>query len=258
MLSLIDAGRISSLRDFLRFFNKQIRRYFSALLNVNPKLLSAAVTFHFWHSSQPLDGLHFHAHVILPNVSAFHTRLSRSGAFPVHVLHEARAVFSMAIYSFLGFPLNLQEFVIHSSFLLGDADFPARLQHLTRYIARSPLQDLTKLYDSLSSGIFFDAGLSELLKLIDVFVKSKTLRFFGFLSPVLRKKFGLYRLAPAASQWEAVPGIFLTFLRVVGEFITFVAIDSSGRYELQFPSSLASHGPQSPPRLWGWGASGAG
>jgi hypothetical protein len=196
--------------------------------------VAAKVSWHWWHSSDPLKGPHWHAHVMVPNISV--TPIADPPPTPAlshaHVMvpnisitplggGEASMIQSRGVLS----PDRLKELkvlwadaVFSCKFvrelggesrpdLVVDYHFLTRnrgknsISHRARYDYRHPMQDFAAFVDKRGLPSMDDERVEWFLSRCEFLQGVQLVRSVGWLSNPKIKKIGLKRVEPESENW---------------------------------------------------------
>ena len=265
---LVIDGKIEQVRKILRHLTEDVQ---ASLVDVFGPGVAALVSWHWWHSGNPLSGTHLHAHVTVPNVDVRldpetgswrpeMNPLRRRGVLSADELERLRVGYGERVSShrwtkaagiFRDWRPNA-----HVRFTTR-ADGQG-YRHRARYDFRSPVSDLLAMVepdavrdarqlhadllteDELMSAAVDvaelaceDEKLSWWVHAAQFWQSIKTIRYTGWLVNSARKSLGLLKLpASGEPEWSSV-GLYRV-LNFDSDGVTVERWRAGGRYEEQW------------------------
>lgn len=248
IFSEIAAG--PALRRTLAALTDGVKRHLAAAFALPAQQLAAAVTWHYWHSERPLDGPHWHAHVIVPNARRDRHPVARRGVVPERRLDAALESWRTTLTKMFPSAFIPPQIVQHVAYISNNAAGHRRLRHLARYVSRHPMADLLAyakrepaLYSRPAEAVAAIQFWSRVQSL-------KTRRYLGYLHPGQRRAVGLVTAEPSGDVWTPVPGGIRRLLRWLPEGLL-VSFWKDSREQTEIvPRHLVLASDPSPPTLW--------
>jgi hypothetical protein len=175
--------------------------------------VAAKVSWHWWHSSKPLTGAHWHAHVMVPNIvdtGAGHEVLRARGMLSTEQLQALKALWAEQVSS-CRFVAALGESVpaeltVNHRFLTQNKG-RASLAHRARYDYRHPMQDFVAFTEKHGLPELDAPGLAWFLDRCEFLQGVQLVRAVGWLSNPKLKKIGLERAEPENDGWVKDEGV---------------------------------------------------
>lgn len=218
--SVVGRCHRSDLRNCLGKLTKAAQRTLCAFFGADVGL---KVNWHWWHSSDPLSGPHWHMHVLVPNIrflaDGSSTIVQAMGKVSDDSLDALKVSWAKHV-SRLGFVKKLRKQVPDA--LTVNYRFLTKwkgkysLAHRCRYDARHPMQDVESWV-----GVHEDKnGLPDLdspwlkwfLHRLSVLQGVQLARSLGWCSNAKAKQIGLEKYRPD-DAWERVPGVVYRFMK---------------------------------------------
>lgn len=254
------------------------RDYVAGMLRADPRELGAAINVHWWASDNPTrggaDGWHWHAHVMVPNVSRDGRDVRRRAKFTPAELEAGRA--RLAALLAAAWPAidaaNLRPNA-HARYFLADEKGARRWRHRTRYDARHPFADLLKVTrpagpdraigqdrggrPELAFSIDAAPELERFALRVEDLQSLKTRRYVGWLVPGTRKKVGLVKPERdddgAGDEWVALEDGYRRIRRWTSGGLELVRFDRfTGEAVAEVVAELVDFDSQGPPVAWGY------
>lgn len=181
----------------------------STLVGIYGDGVAAKVSWHWWHSPQPLTGPHWHAHVMIPNIDVSDcgrgaSVLRSRGTLEPEKLQSLKVLWAKNVFSckFLAdFGQNSRpELVVDHSFLTRNRGKNS-LAHRARYDYRHPMQDFCAWIDKRGLPSMTDEGVEWFLSRCEFLQGVQLVRSIGWLTNAKLKKVGLQRFEPETDRW---------------------------------------------------------
>ncbi len=203
--------------------------------------VAAKVSWHWWHSSKPLTGAHWHAHVMVPNIvdtGNGHDILRARGMLTADQLDALKSIWAEQVAG-CRFVMGLNESVpdeltVNHRFLTQNTG-RASLAHRARYDYRHPMQDFMAFTEKNGLPELDDAGLSWFVDRCEFLQGVQLVRSIGWLSNSKIKKIGLERTEPENDGWVKDEGVVFELEYFDNEGARFVAFyPDTGRSHSQW------------------------
>lgn len=250
MAEMSEAAAGPALRRALTALTDGVKRHLAAAFSLPSQQLAAAVTWHYWHSERPLDGPHWHAHIIVPNARRDRYVVSRRGVIPAQRLEAAIESWRATLGKLFPHAHLPPDLVQHVAFVTNNAAGHRRLRHLARYVCRHPAADLLA-YAGRDPALF--SRPVEAMAAIQFWSRVqnvKTRRYLGYLHPGQRRAAGLVKMEPSGDVWTPVPGGIRRLLRWLPEGLLVSFWEDSREQTEIVPRHLVLASDPSPPTLW--------
>lgn len=247
----------SGLRKAVKELTEALKR---TLTGFYGRGVAAKVSWHWWHSSAPLTGAHWHAHVMLPNIVDTGSGcevLRARGMLSADQLQALKELWAEQVAE-CRFVAALDESVpseltVNHRFLTQNTG-RSSLAHRARYDYRHPMQDFLAWTQKQGLPELDDAGLVWFLDRCEFLQGVQLVRSIGWLSNAKLKKMGLERSEPEGGEWVKDEGVVFE-LEYFDDFgARFVALYlESGRSESRFFSrDVVQLVPGPKPRRYAW------
>ncbi len=172
--------------------------------------VAAKVSWHWWHSSAPLAGPHWHAHVMVPNISIAPlgggevSMIQSRGVLSPDRLQKLKTLWADAVFS-CKFVRELgggsrPELVVDYGFLTRNRGKNS-ISHRARYDYRHPMQDFVAFVDKRGLPLMSDDRVEWFLSRCEFLQGVQLVRSIGWLSNPKIKKIGLKRVDPEPNNW---------------------------------------------------------
>jgi hypothetical protein len=172
--------------------------------------VAAKVSWHWWHSSDPLKGPHWHAHVMVPNISIAPlgggeaSMIQSRGVLSPDRLQKLKTLWADAVFA-CKFVLELggdsrPELVVDYHFLTRNRGKNS-IAHRARYDYRHPMQDFAAFVDKRGLPSMDDGRVEWFLSRCEFLQGVQLVRSVGWLSNPKIKKIGLKRVEPESENW---------------------------------------------------------
>ena len=259
--NLLEQGRVNALRAALKDLTSAVHRCLSWWYGSDG--IATSLAWHWWHSSNVLEGPHWHAHVMVPNISidpsgAARVLRHRGKLDPVELvkLRERWALEVAKCRFVLEAALKIpSELTTHYKFLQQN-----KLSHRSRYDLRHPMQDLTALVKESdlpekNSGLpeLDSPGLAWFLQRVGQLQRVQLVRYTGWLTNSKRKKLGLVREEPGENEWRNT-GEYYIFTSFTDEGVNVEHWKDGWKVSRFFPRKEVSLFPSPRHRRYAWAA----
>lgn len=250
-------GDKKNLRAAVKQLTEALKR---TLMGFYGSGVAAKVAWHWWHSSMPLTGAHWHAHVMMPNIVASdlgHEILRARGMLNPEQIETLKALWAKEVnacrfVSSLGYEFP-DELTVNHKFLTNKTGKNS-IAHRARYDYRHPMQDFTAWVDKNGLPELEHAGLAWFLDRCEFLQGVQLVRSIGWLSNPKVKKLGLQRAEPENDGWVKDEGVVfqLDYFDEKGAwFVAFYVL--SGRSEcVWFPRESVQLVARPKPRRYEW------
>ncbi len=173
--------------------------------------VAAKVSWHWWHSSDPLKGPHWHAHVMVPNISIAPlgggeaSMIQSRGVLSPDRLQKLKTLWADAVFA-CKFVRELggesrPELVVDYHFLTRNRGKNS-ISHRARYDYRHPMQDFAAFVDKRGLPSMDDERVEWFLSRCEFLQGVQLVRSVGWLSNPKVKKIGLKRVEPESESWS--------------------------------------------------------
>ena len=282
--NLLEQGRVNALRAALKDLTSAVHRCLSWWYGSDG--IATSLAWHWWHTSNVLEGPHWHAHVMVPNISIDPSGTARvlrhrGKLDPVELvkLRERWALEVAKCRFVLEAALEIpSELTTHYKFLQQN-----KLSHRSRYDLRHPMQDLTKVlkssvlpsvskkshssyndsgeclldpFNDSEERLFDDSdlpGLAWFLGRVGQLQRVQLVRYTGWLTNSKRKKLGLVREEPGENEWRNT-GEYYTFTSFTDEGVNVEHWKGGWKVSRFFPRKEVSLFPSPRHRRYAWAA----
>jgi hypothetical protein len=172
--------------------------------------VAAKVSWHWWHSSAPLTGPHWHAHVMIPNISIAPlgggeaSMIQSRGVLSPDRLQRLKTLWADSVFA-CKFVRELggesrPELVVDYHFLTRNRGKNS-ISHRARYDYRHPMQDFAAFVDKRGLPSMDDERVEWFLSRCEFLQGVQLVRSVGWLSNPKIKKIGLKRVEPESDNW---------------------------------------------------------
>jgi hypothetical protein len=172
--------------------------------------VAAKVSWHWWHSSAPLTGPHWHAHVMIPNISIAPlgggeaSMIQSRGVLSPDRLQKLKTLWADSVFA-CKFVRELggesrPELVVDYHFLTRNRGKNS-ISHRARYDYRHPMQDFAAFVDKRGLPSMDDERVEWFLSRCEFLQGVQLVRSVGWLSNPKIKKIGLKRVEPESDNW---------------------------------------------------------
>jgi len=202
----IEGGEKKMLVRALRELTEALKSTLAAMYGDD---VAAKVSWHWWHSSDPLKGPHWHAHVMIPNIAVSEdgVRVLRlRGKLELNTeLKKLKALWAEKVFSckFLADfdQKSVSELIVNHLFLTRKKGKNS-INHRARYDYRHPMQDFCAWIDK-KGGLpsESDERVEWFLSRCEFLQGIQLVRSIGWLTNAKLKKVGLQRFEPEADRW---------------------------------------------------------
>jgi len=147
--------------------------------------IGGAIAIHFWHSKNPLSP-HYHWHEILSPYDSSGKLILEDPYLPKGKLQELRDKWREAVSDIFSIGFR-RPFDVHYKYVKEGEDALSKFHHRFNYCFRHWTEDLLKIRDR---GKLKKKTVGRAVRRARELQGIKTIRWFGYLSPVKRKKVG--------------------------------------------------------------------
>ncbi len=222
--------------------------------------IAAKVSWHWWHSSKPLMGAHWHAHVMIPNIVEIeggHGVLRARGVLSAEQLEKLKTLWADEVFACRFVVLLDTEVLptlsVNHRFLIRDKG-RASLAHRARYDYRHSMQDFVAFTEKNGLPELDDPQLAWFLDRCEFLQGIQLVRSIGWLSNSKVKKIGLERAELENDGWVKDEGVVFELEYFDDYGARFVALYlSTGRSQsCWFPRESVQLVSRPKPRSYRW------